>query len=82
MSRFLDLEDAARFEHDDDKLKIFSSRPAGGAYFQRQLWRLINLDQWLCNIIDYRLFTAPIAEAIFAMVSNRALTSSFKLAIE
>ena len=82
MSRFLDPEDAARLEHDDDRLKIISSRPAGGAYLLRQLWKRLNLDQCLHNILAGRSYTAPIADGVFAMVANRALEPSSKLAIE
>jgi len=82
MSRFLDPEDAVRLEHDDDNLKIISSRPAGGAYLLRQLWKRLNLDQCLQSILSKRSYTAPIADAVFAMVANRALAPSSKLAIE
>jgi len=82
MSRFLDPEDSLQVEHQDDRLKILSSRPAGGAHLLKQLWKRLHIDDCLKKAIDGRSFTAPITDAIFAMVANRALAPSSKLAIE
>jgi transposase len=82
MSRFLDPEDSLQVEHRDEQLKIISSRPAGGAYLLKQLWKRLHIDECLQKAVDGRSFTAPIADAIFAMVANRALAPSSKLAIE
>ena len=82
MSRFLDPEDSLQVEHQDEQLKIISSRSAGGAYLLKQLWKRLHIDDCLKKAIDGRSFTAPIADAIFAMVANRALAPSSKLAIE
>jgi len=82
MSRFLDPEDALRQEHQDDALKILSSRPAGGAYLLAELWKRLGINKCLEKILDGRSFTAPVADAMFAMVANRALAPSSKLAIE
>lgn len=82
MSRFLDPEDSLQIEHQDEQLKIISSRPAGGAHLLKALWKRLHIDDCLKKAVDGRSFTAPIADAIFAMVANRALTPSSKLAIE
>lgn len=82
MSRFLDPEDALRQEHQDDALQIISSRPSGGAYLLTELWKRLGINKCLKRILDGRFFTAPVADAIFAMVANRALAPSSKLAIE
>ena len=82
MSRFLTPEDNAQLEHRDDDIKIISSRPAGGAHLLRALWDRLRIDQCLRKALNQRSFTAPIAEALFAMVANRALAPSSKLAIE
>jgi len=82
MSRFLDPEDAAQLEHGDDELKITSCKASGGAYLLRQLWKRIGMDTCFDKIIADRSHTAPIADALFAMVANRALAPSSKLAIE
>ena len=82
VSRFLDPEDAIRLEHQSDDLKFANSRPAGGAYLLKALWNKLNLDECITKAIRQRSFTAPIADALFAMVANRALAPSSKLAIE
>lgn len=82
VSRFLSPEDAIKFEHQSDDLKFTSSRPAGGAYLLKALWQRLGLDDCLKKALDQRSFTAPMADALFAMVANRALAPSSKLAIE
>lgn len=82
MSRFLDPEDSLQLEHRDEQLKIISSRPAGGAHLLKELWKRLHIDECMKKAVDGRSFTAPIADAIFAMVANRALAPSSKLAIE
>jgi len=81
-SRFLDPQDAIRLERQSSDLKFLSSRPAGGAYLLKALWQRLNIDDCLKKALDQRSFTAPVAEALFAMVANRALAPSSKLAIE
>ncbi len=46
------------------------------------MWKRLNFDCCFNNILDGRSHTAPVAEAIFTMVSNHALAPSSKLAIE
>jgi hypothetical protein len=82
MSRFLEPEDAIAMEHQDDDLTFVSSRPAGGAHLLKSLWDRLRIDKCLQSALDERSFSAPIAEALFAMVANRALAPSSKLAIE
>jgi IS4 transposase len=82
VSRFLGPEDAIRLERQSDDLKFISSRPAGGAYLLKALWQGLNIDDCLNKALDRRSFTAPVADALFAMVANRALAPSSKLAIE
>jgi transposase len=82
MSRFLSPEDAIRLEHQSDDIKFVSSRPAGGAYLLKALWKRLCIDDCLNKALYKRSFTAPIEEALFAMVANRALAPSSKLAVE
>jgi IS4 transposase len=82
VSRLLGPEDAIRLERQNDDLKFISSRPAGGAYLLKALWQRLSIDDCLEKALDQRSFTAPVAEALFAMVANRALAPSSKLAIE
>jgi transposase len=82
VSRVLSPQDAIKLEHQSDDLKFSSSRPAGGAYLLKSLWQRIGLDDCLKKALDQRSFNAPMAQALFAMVANRALAPSSKLAIE
>ncbi|MFO7962463.1 MAG: IS1634 family transposase [Desulfobacterales bacterium] len=82
VSRFLDPEDAIRLEHQSEDLKFVSSRPAGGAYLLRALWDQLHLEKCIEKALHQRSFTSPISDALFAMVANRALAPSSKLAIE
>ena len=82
VGRFLGPEDAIRLERQSGDLKFVSSRASGGAYLLKGLWQRLNIDDCLTKILDQRSFTAPVAHALFAMVANRALAPSSKLAIE
>ncbi len=46
------------------------------------LWDRLHIDNCLKKALDQRSFSAPIADALFAIVANRALSPSSKLAIE
>jgi transposase len=80
--RFLEPENQISVKNNDDDLKFIKSRPSGGAYLLRELWNRLNIDQRLKTALKDRSFTTPIREALFAMVANRALSPSSKLAIE
>jgi transposase len=82
LCRFLDPEDEISVKAKDDDLKFISARPSGGAYLLRKLWDRLNIDKRLETVLKDRSFTAPIKEALFAMVANRVLAPSSKLAIE
>ena len=82
LCRFLDPEDEISTKAKDDDLKFVKARPSGGAYLLKELWKRLNIDKRLETALKNRSFTAPIKEALFAMVANRALAPSSKLAIE
>ncbi len=82
MSRFLDPEDLIQDKSRDERLTVTSSRPSGGGYLLSELWKRLGVNKCLQKILDGRSFTTPVADAIFAMVANRALAPSSKLAIE
>jgi transposase len=82
LCRFLDPEDEISTKAKDDDLKLVKARPAGGSYLLKELWKRLNIDKRLETALKDRSFTAPIKEALFAMVANRALAPSSKLAIE
>ena len=85
LCRFLGPEDALSLpaktgEH--EPLPFVRSRPAGGAYLLKALWNRVHIGACLKAALKDREFTAPVEQALFAMVANRALSSSSKLAIE
>jgi len=82
LSRFLKPEDVIELEHQAEDLKFVSSRPAGGAYLLKAIWDRLRVDDCLKKALSERSFSAPISDALFAMVTNRALAPSSKLAIE
>ena len=82
LSRFITPEDMQDLEAQSAGLKFISSRPAGGALLLKGLWERIGIDRCLANALEGREFKAPISDAIFAMVANRALAPSSKLAVE
>ncbi len=80
--RFLGDEPPVNSEPSAPPLKFKSSRPLGGAWFLDQLWKKIGIDTVLIKRMDDRQFRIPVERAIFAMVANRALAPSSKLALE
>ena len=85
LCRFLSPQDAVQAEQQLDgpsALRFIKSRPAGGAYLLRGLWNQLGIGECLSKAVKDREFTTPVQEAIFAMVANRALDPSSKLAIE
>jgi transposase len=82
LCRFLGPGDEISAKAKDDDLKFIKARPAGGSYLLKELWKRLNIDKRLETALKDRSFTAPIKEALFAMVTNRALSPLSKLAIE
>ena len=82
LGRFISPEEAQALGTQGSVLKFLSSQPAGGALLLKGLWKRIGIDSCLAKILKERSFTAPVGDAIFAMVANRALAPSSKLAVE
>jgi len=83
LCRFISPEDALQLQANSrGALKFITSRPAGGAYLLRSLWERINIRLCLERALKDRCFTAPVEEALFALVANRALAPTSKLAVE
>jgi hypothetical protein len=81
LCRFLGPEDALTLQA-NEPLPFVRSRPAGGAYLLKALWDRLHIGTCLKAALKDREFTAPVEQALFAMVANRALAPSSKLAIE
>jgi transposase len=83
LCRFISPEDALQLQAKGRGAFTFiTSRPAGGAYVLRSLWDRINIRPCVESALKDRSFTAPVEEALFAMVANRALAPKSKLAVE
>lgn len=82
LSRFISPEDMQALENQNTGLKFISSQPAGGALLLKGLWKRLGIDTCLAQALKDRGFKAPIADALFAMVANRALAPCSKLAVE
>ncbi|MCP4354009.1 MAG: IS1634 family transposase, partial [Desulfobacterales bacterium] len=82
LSRFISPEDAQQLSAESQGLKFISSKPAGGALLLKALWKKLDIDTCLDKALQGRSYDAPIKDAIFAMVANRALAPSSKLAVE
>lgn len=85
ISRFLSPEDALRCEAElggKEPLRFVSSRPLGGAWVLDQLWSALGIGKALEHLLRLRNFKTPVERSLFAMVANRALAPSSKLAIE
>jgi hypothetical protein len=62
------------------ELKFVASRPMGGAWTLDQLWRRLGIDTALHDLAAKRRFAADVERVLFALVANRALAPSSKLA--
>ena len=85
ISRFLPAEDAlelqAQFQHRGQHFKWHFCRSFGGIYLLENLWQQLGFQKVLERRIEERQFKTPVAQAIFAMVANRCLAPSSKLAV-
>lgn len=85
LSRFLTPEEALKIQgaaDNDAPLRFLKSVPIGGAHLLRGLWEQLGLPKVLSQCMKDRSFTSPVEWAIFAMVSNRALSSDSKRGVE
>jgi len=83
LSRFLTPEETLQVQGGIDQgFKFLGSRPQGGAWVLRRLWERLGLDRAMNEALRDRPFSSPVEWAIFAMVANRALAPSSKLATE
>jgi hypothetical protein len=62
------------------ELTLTSARPVGGTYALDQLWRKLGLDQVIRAQLSGRKLDPRVERVLFALVANRALAASSKLA--
>ena len=61
-------------------LRLISSRPAGAAWLLDGLWKALDVDTALRTVLGGRRFTTDVERVLFALVANRAIDPSSKLA--
>jgi len=79
----IDGTDAAAVTGTDtavDGLRLISSRPAGAAWLLHGLWTTLDVDTALRKVLGGRRFTTDVERVLFALVANRAIDPSSKLA--
>ena len=79
LSRLLDPADAVAAASAGE-LTLTSSRPVGGTYALDQLWRRLGLDAVIRRQLTGRRLDPRVERVLFALVANRALAASSKLA--
>lgn len=85
--RFLEPQEAAAILDDitppaQSPFEFLGSRHLGGAWLLNGLWKRLQIDQVLTQLLRQRGYKTPIERLIFAMVADRALAPSSKLAME
>ena len=81
INRYLGEPDAGdqRVESGDG-LSVVSSRPMGVAWLLDGLWSQLGVDTALAEVLGKRKFTTDVERVLFALVANRAIEPSSKLA--
>ena len=59
---------------------MIASRPAGAAWLLDGLWQALDVDAALRKVLGGRRFTTDVERVLFALVANRAIDPSSKLA--
>ncbi len=63
-----------------EELSFLGSRPLGGTWLLDRLWRQLGVREVLRKLAKKRRFSVDVERVIFALVANRALAPSSKLA--
>lgn len=86
LSRFLAPDDKAevqgRLFEASEELEIEKSVAYGGTFALDALWRRLELDRTLGELLAQRSFEADVERVLFALVANRALDPRSKLGVE
>ena len=61
-------------------LSVEESRPSGAIWLLDQVWRSLDIDATLARVLGPRRFRTDVERVIFALVANRAVAPSSKLA--
>ena len=79
LSRMLDPAEALAAS-EPGELSVTASRPAGGTHALDRLWRRLGLDKAVRKTLARRRLNPDTERVLFALVANRALAASSKLA--
>jgi Transposase DDE domain len=79
LSRLLDPADAAALTSPSELL-VTESRPVGGTFVLDTLWRRLGIDTAMRSQVTGRKLDPGVERVLFALVANRALVASSKLA--
>jgi Transposase DDE domain len=79
LSRLLDPAEALAATTPGD-LALIGSRPLGGTHALDGLWHRLRLDQVIRRQLEGRCLDVRVEQVLFALVANRALAASSKLA--
>lgn len=85
LSRFLPPDEVDRLQQKlgvEWPFEFLGARDVGGAWFLDQLWRRLGIDRVLRKLLAERAYQTPVERLLFALVANRALDPSSKLAME
>jgi hypothetical protein len=82
--RFLEPSEATQIQQqlDISPFEFLGSKDIGGAWFLDRVWRKLKINQTLKQLLSRRGYSTPVERLIFALVANRALAPSSKLAME
>jgi transposase len=85
ISRFLEPEDVldaqASLESGEAEIKWKTCKSYGGIYLLTQMWKRFGFPQILSKPIRQASYRTPVLMAVFAMIANRCLSPSSKLAV-
>jgi transposase len=82
IARFLDDDETAATTGEGSPFEFVGARAMGATWLLDALWKRLEIDQELQKLLTKRDFSTPIERLLFAMVANRALAPSSKLAME
>lgn len=84
IARFLGPEEVlkAGAELSGKNISFVSSRELGGTWLLEKLWKNLGIQATLRDLLKARAYQYPVERALFAMVANRALAPTSKLAVE
>lgn len=85
LSRFVSEDDGAALRVEAGLgagVEYLGSKEYGGAFLLDGLWQRLGIDKAIKKVAAEHSFTAPVERLLFALVANRALAPSSKLAAE